>query len=190
MGPLSCECEVTWVHHVLAVDRVNSRMRFVSSLKLEGHSVERIRPPRNAWSTRTYRAQFVFEISCRAELHRFWPDLNRVKNHFQNLIILSSRPGFGSSPKSNQFVLATHPTCPPSFIWTRKQLFDISCSVSFLDRSLNGVPLEMDNQSFKRILRESSVAYDHTTLNTPDLVWSRKLSRFGPSQYLDGRLPV
>ena len=34
-----------------------------------------------------------------------------------------------------------------------------------------------------------TVAYGHTTLNTPDLVRSRKLSRVGPGQYLDGRLP-
>ena len=34
-----------------------------------------------------------------------------------------------------------------------------------------------------------SFAYGHTTLNTPDLVWSRKLSRVGPGQYLDGRPP-
>ena len=31
--------------------------------KLEGHSVECIPPPRNAWSTRTYRDQYIFEIS-------------------------------------------------------------------------------------------------------------------------------
>ena len=32
-------------------------------------------------------------------------------------------------------------------------------------------------------------AYGHTTLITPDLVRSRKLSRVGPGQYLDGRPP-
>ena len=32
-------------------------------------------------------------------------------------------------------------------------------------------------------------AYGHTTLSTPDLVRSRKLSRVGPGQYLDGRPP-
>ena len=34
----------------------------------------------------------------------------------------------GSSPKSNHFVLVTHPTCPPSFIWIHSQLFEISCT--------------------------------------------------------------
>ena len=39
-----------------------------------------------------------------------------------------SRSGFRSSPKSNQFILITHPTCPPSFIRIRPQLFQISCT--------------------------------------------------------------
>ena len=33
------------------------------------------------------------------------------------------RSGFGSAPKSNQFVLVTHSTCPPNFIRIRPQLF-------------------------------------------------------------------
>ena len=32
-------------------------------------------------------------------------------------------------------------------------------------------------------------AYDHTTLNTPVLVWSPKVSSVGPAQYLDGWSP-
>ena len=32
-------------------------------------------------------------------------------------------------------------------------------------------------------------AYDHTTMNTPVLVWSPKLSTVGPGQYLDGWPP-
>ena len=35
-----------------------------------------------------------------------------VKNHEKILIIGSES---GSSPKSNQFVLVTHPTCSPNF---------------------------------------------------------------------------
>ena len=45
-----------------------------------------------------------------------------VKNHCNNYKIHVSRSGFGSSPKSNQFVLVTHRTCPPNFIWIRSQL--------------------------------------------------------------------
>ena len=33
------------------------------------------------------------------------------------------------------------------------------------------------------------LTYGHTTVNTPDLVWSRKLSKVVPGQYLDGKLP-
>ena len=33
-------------------------------MKLEGHSVEHIPLPRNAWSTRTYLVQHIFEILC------------------------------------------------------------------------------------------------------------------------------
>ena len=33
------------------------------------------------------------------------------------------------------------------------------------------------------------IVYGHTTLNTPVLVRSPKLSNVGPGQYLDGRLP-
>ena len=54
------------------------------------------------------------------------------------LKILVVGSGSGSSPKSNQFVLVTHPTCPPSFVRIRPQLFEISCYISFLARSLNG----------------------------------------------------
>ena len=35
----------------------------------------------------------------------------------------------------------------------------------------------------------ATCAYDHTTLNTPVLVWSPKLSSVGPIQYLDGWPP-
>ena len=43
-----------------------------------------------------------------------------------------------SSPRLNQFLLVTHPTCPPSFAWICPQPFEISCYISFLARSLNG----------------------------------------------------
>ena len=36
----------------------------VSQYELEGHLGEHIPPPRNAWSTTTYRVQYIFEISC------------------------------------------------------------------------------------------------------------------------------
>ena len=55
-------------------------------------------------------------------VYRFLLYLSMVKNHFETQIILVSRSGFGSSPKSNQFFLVTHPTCPPSFIRIRPQL--------------------------------------------------------------------
>ena len=44
-------------------------------------------------------------------IYRFWPYLSMVKNHFK---ILAS--GSGYSPKSQQFFLVTHPTCPPNLI--------------------------------------------------------------------------
>ena len=43
-------------HHTL--------VRIYTLFNQEGYSVERIPPPCNAWSTRTYRAQYIFEISC------------------------------------------------------------------------------------------------------------------------------
>jgi len=36
--------------------------------------------PRNAWSTRTYRAHYIFEISGHIS---FWSDISMVKNHFR-----------------------------------------------------------------------------------------------------------
>ena len=77
----------------------------------------------------TYWAEYIFKYHS---LFRFWPDLSMVKNHFKDEIILVSRSGFGSSSKLNQFFLATHPTCPSSFIRIRPQLFEISCYISFL----------------------------------------------------------
>ena len=47
------------------------------------------------------------------------------------LKILVSGSGFGCSLKSNQFFLVIHPTCPPSVIRIRAQLFEISCYLSF-----------------------------------------------------------
>ena len=44
--------------------------------ELEGHSEERIPPPHNASSTRTYRAQYILEISCDTALYRFGPSLD------------------------------------------------------------------------------------------------------------------
>ena len=43
-------------------DKGNSRERGKQD-NLKEHSVERIPPPRNSWSTRTYQAQYIFEIS-------------------------------------------------------------------------------------------------------------------------------
>ena len=60
--------------------------------------------------------------------YRFWPHLSMVKNNFKNQKILISESGFGSSPKSNQFILVTHRTCPQNFIRIRAQLFEISCT--------------------------------------------------------------
>ena len=42
--------------------------------------------------------------------------------------ILVFGSGLGSSPKSNQFVLVTHPTCPPNFIQIHPPLLEISCT--------------------------------------------------------------
>ena len=96
--------------------------------QLERHLIECIPPPCNAWSTRTYRAQYIFEISCDTVLYRFWPYLSTVKNHFKKwnnsrIQILVSGFRFRSSPKSNQFIVDTHPTCPPSFVRIRPTTF-------------------------------------------------------------------
>ena len=56
----------------------------------------------------------------------FEPDLSMVKNHFKILVVGS---GSGSSQKSNQFVVVTPPTYPPSFFQIRPQLFEISCCI-------------------------------------------------------------
>ena len=58
-------------------------------------------------------------------IYRFWPYLSMVKNHLKILVV-----GSGSSPKSNQFVLVTHPTCP--------QLFEISCAQTNKQTDKNG----------------------------------------------------
>ena len=44
-------------------------------------------------------------------------------------------------------------------------------------------------EEFKHIKTTMIIVYGHTTLNTPVLVRSPKLSNVGPGQYLDGRLP-
>ena len=51
-----------------------------------------------------------------------------MKNHWK---ILESGSVLRSSPKSNQLVLVTLPTRPPSFIQIRRQLFEISCNIVF-----------------------------------------------------------
>ena len=61
-----------------------------------------------------------FEISCFALVSPF---LSMVNNHLKII-----RSGFRSSPKSNQFVLVAHPTCPQNFIQIHPQLFEISCT--------------------------------------------------------------
>ena len=45
---------------------------------------------------------------------------------FRLIIVLGS--GCGSSPKSNRFILVTHPTYPQNFIRICPQLFEISCT--------------------------------------------------------------
>ena len=44
-------------------------------------------------------------------------------------------------------------------------------------------------EEFKSIKITVIIVYGHTTLNTPVLVRSPKLSNVGPGQYFDGRLP-
>ena len=95
------------------------------------HSVERIPPLRNAWSTRTYLAQYIFEISC----YTSFLALSFNGEASLKKIIGSTS---GSSPKLNLFFLITHPMCPPSFVRICPQLFEISCYISFLAPSLNG----------------------------------------------------
>ena len=58
-------------------------------------------------------------------MYPFWPCLSMVKNQLKILVVGS---GFGSSTKSNRFVLVTHPTCPQNFIQIRAHLFEISCT--------------------------------------------------------------
>ena len=53
----------------------------------------------------------VHHLLINRAIYRFWPLLSTMKNHLK---IQAS--GSGSSPKSNHFVLVTHPTCPPNFI--------------------------------------------------------------------------
>ena len=77
-------------------------------------------PPEHIWP-------ITFLRYC--AIYHFWPDLSMVKNLFKNSsTVVESGSGFGSSPKSNQFVLVTHGTCPQNFIRIRQQLFEISCT--------------------------------------------------------------
>ena len=88
-------------------------------MKLEGHLVECIPLPRNAWSMRTYRAQHIFEESWYTLLYRFGP----ISQWWRiTLKIIISGSGFGSSPKLNKFFPVTHSTCPPSFVRIIRQL--------------------------------------------------------------------
>ena len=54
-------------------------------------------------------------------LYWFWPHLSVVKNQLKIKILVSRS---GSSPESNQFVLVTHPTCPPNFVRIHPWLFE------------------------------------------------------------------
>ena len=152
--------------------------------RLVGHSVERIPPPHDAWSTRTHQAQSIHFWNIR--LPFVFGPISQCWRITQKKKILASRSRFGSSPKiesirpcdtpnpstkfrpnpsttfwdivlhivfgpisqwwritlkiqgvgsvsgssskSNQFVLVTHPTCPENFIQIRPQPFEISCT--------------------------------------------------------------
>ena len=65
----------------------------------------------------------------------FEPDLSLMKNHFKNS---SRRIRIWILIKIETICRVTHRTCPPSFVRIRPQLFEISCYISFLARSLNG----------------------------------------------------
>ena len=108
------------------------------SQNLEQHSMERL--PLPSWtvyvlySTNRWiwiRAWTKIESACSCHLpnssikfrpnpsnflryraiYHFWTNLSMVKKHVKKILV----SGCGSSPKSNPFVLVTHPTCPPSF---------------------------------------------------------------------------
>ena len=110
---------------------------------------------------RTHRDQYIVEISCYTVLYRFLPYLIMVKNHFKNQIILISQSGLGSSPKSNQFVLATHQTCPPSFVRIRPQPFEISCYIS-VSPNLSMVKNHLKNYQIRIFTKIESVPLCHT----------------------------
>ena len=61
--------------------------------KWGGNSVERIPPPRNAWSTRTYRVQYIFKYHA---IYRFWPDqwqrITLKKKHSRIQIFTKIKP--------------------------------------------------------------------------------------------------
>ena len=140
----------------LSVSQTHSNANMVNIVHLEHirslarHLVERIPPPRNAWSSRTNLAHYnIFEICwifwnmLDLDLHKNW--ISSSLSHTQHVHQVSSewvhnflrhhaiypfwpwRITFlvvgswsGSSPKSNQFVRVIQRTCP--------QLFEISCA--------------------------------------------------------------
>ena len=70
--------------------------------------------------------------------------------------------GSGSTPKSNLFVLVSHPTCPQSFIRIRPQLFEISCT-----------------QTRKRCLADHDTCKIHySPMDTKRLPWIQKIVHF------------
>jgi len=79
--------------------------------ELEGHSVERVPLPRNTWSTRTYWAQHIFEISCYTELYRFWPSHSMVKNHLRKF----SHADPDSDLHQNRILVTSPPNLPTKF---------------------------------------------------------------------------
>ena len=75
-----------------------------------------------------------------------------VKNRLQTQKILVSESGFRCSPKSNQLVLVTHPTCPTKFHLNSSITF---WCIMLTDKQSNK---QTDKQGWKHNLRPPSLA--------------------------------
>ena len=92
----------------------------------------------------------LFEMSCYISYWWRTTHLSMVKNNFKK-IMYPDRSGCVSLPKSNIFLLVTHPTCPLSFIRIRSNVLRYSCTQS-------------DRQGWKHNLRPPLVAEVKTLL--------------------------
>ena len=84
-----------------------------------------------------------------------------VNNHWKSLVV-----GSGSSPKSKQFVLVTHRTCPQNFIGVRSQPFEISCTQTDKQTDIEGWKHNLLHLRWRRrIARQQNFPFPRQSVN-------------------------